>query len=126
MVIGFDGRHKSQAFAKEMLRYSSAMGITTYLFERSIPTPLCAYATKNLKGDVGLMVTASHNPKMDNGIKLFQSNSAQVIGPLLKRLEAGMETAPARGDFMASHQKNLKSLSTKAVPHQILTLIQSN
>ncbi|TKR78335.1 hypothetical protein L596_019154 [Steinernema carpocapsae] len=81
IAIGFDGRYNSKRFAQLAANVFMHNGIKVYLFSEVAPTPVVSYATINLKCDAGLMVTASHNPKEDNGYKAYWSNGAQIIGP---------------------------------------------
>jgi len=53
-------------------------GIPVYLFSKVCPTPFVAYAVCHYKCVTGIMVTASHNPKEDNGYKVYWDNGAQV------------------------------------------------
>ncbi|KAF8357845.1 hypothetical protein PRIPAC_92840, partial [Pristionchus pacificus] len=81
VAIGFDGRHNSKRFARLAANVFMRNGIKVYLFSEVAPTPVVSWATIHLKCDAGLMVTASHNPKEDNGYKAYWSNGAQIIGP---------------------------------------------
>ncbi|KAK0417460.1 hypothetical protein QR680_013022 [Steinernema hermaphroditum] len=81
VAIGFDGRFNSKRFAQLAANVFMHNGIKVYLFSEVTPTPVVSYATIKLKCDAGLMVTASHNPKEDNGYKAYWSNGAQIIGP---------------------------------------------
>lgn len=99
VVIGFDGRNNSRDYALEAAQTLAYFGHKIFMFEDGVPTPLCAYATKKLCANVGVMITASHNPKEDNGIKLYQGNSAQLCGEILHRLMEGMDRAPLRHEF---------------------------
>jgi len=54
-------------------------GIRVYLFSQICPTPFVPFAVKLHKSCCGIMVTASHNPKDDNGYKVYWSNGAQVL-----------------------------------------------
>lgn len=56
--------------------------IRVNLFSDVIPTPFIPFGIKLLKAAAGVMVTASHNPKDDNGYKVYWSNSAQVISDI--------------------------------------------
>lgn len=103
VLIGFDARKLSRDFAHEAAHVLSAQGVEVHLFNESVPTPLCAYATKSLQASFGVMITASHNPAYDNGIKLFQKSSAQAYGGILHRLENYMASAPLRTDFINSN-----------------------
>jgi phosphomannomutase len=47
-----------------------------------VPTPLVAFATRDLQCDLGIMITASHNPKQDNGYKVFWSDGCQIRSPI--------------------------------------------
>lgn len=99
VVIGYDARQNSRAFADEASLVFTSMGIAVHVFSTCMPTPLCAYATKRLNAAAGVMITASHNPVYDNGIKVFEHTSAQATGGLLRRIEANMAEVPLRSDF---------------------------
>lgn len=67
----------AQLAAVAMIR----LGIPVHLFSDFTPTPLLAYSVRKYKTAAGIMITASHNPKSDNGYKVFWSNGAQIIPP---------------------------------------------
>lgn len=54
-------------------------GVKVYLYSKLCPTPFVPFAVLHYKCAAGVMVTASHNPKDDNGYKVYWSNGAQVI-----------------------------------------------
>uniref|UniRef100_A0AC34QK24 Phosphoglucomutase n=1 Tax=Panagrolaimus sp. JU765 TaxID=591449 RepID=A0AC34QK24_9BILA len=81
VVIGYDGRFDSKAFAEYAANVFTINGIGVYLFSDVVPTPVVSYSTAYLKCQAGLMVTASHNPKEDNGYKAYWSNGAQIVAP---------------------------------------------
>ncbi|KHJ92965.1 hypothetical protein OESDEN_07130, partial [Oesophagostomum dentatum] len=81
VAIGYDGRHNSKRFAELSANVFIRNGIPVYLFSAVCPTPVVSWATIKLKCDAGLIITASHNPKEDNGYKAYWSNGAQIIGP---------------------------------------------
>lgn len=103
VVVGFDARNKSTIFAEEVADILGRFSIKCYIARYGIPTPLCAFATKNLKADYGVMITASHNPSFDNGIKVFAHNGAQLHGSILKDIEEAMINAPLRSDFLSEY-----------------------
>jgi len=81
VVIGYDARRGSRVFAEDAACVLAGCGIKAYLFERECPTPLCAFATRELGAAAGVMVTASHNPPEYNGYKVYWDNGAQIIPP---------------------------------------------
>ena len=81
VVVGFDGRHNSRAFAEDAARIFAGMGLPVYFFDEVVPTPVLAHAVTFHKAAAGVMVTASHNPPADNGYKVYWGNGAQIIPP---------------------------------------------
>ncbi len=108
VVVAYDARINSARFADELVDVLSRLSIDSCLFERSVATPICAFATKYLQASFGVMITASHNPGFDNGIKVFDTTSAQLHGAILKRIEQFMKDAPLRHDFLMHHQERKK------------------
>lgn len=107
VVIGFDARLNSHDFAQEAAQVLSRLGVSVDIFAVCVPTPLCAYATKYLAAHAGMMITASHNPGYDNGIKLFDSSGAQAGHAWSLAIEHGMIKAPRRCDFLGNETKQL-------------------
>lgn len=81
VVVGFDGRRKSRRFALEIVRrIFDEAGVSVFAFGCETPTPLVPFAVVARGAAFGIMITASHNPKDDNGYKAYGANGAQIYG----------------------------------------------
>ncbi|MFH2202037.1 MAG: phosphoglucomutase/phosphomannomutase family protein [Elusimicrobiota bacterium] len=69
VIIGYDNRFLSDAYAREISGILDANGLKVIVSTEPLPTPAISFLTKKMKA-VGLMVTASHNPPSHNGIKI--------------------------------------------------------
>ena len=77
VVIGKDTRISGYMFESALEAGFSAAGVDTYL-TGPIPTPGIAYLTQKLNAEIGVAITASHNPFEDNGIKIFTKNGTKL------------------------------------------------
>lgn len=71
VVIGYDARHSSRDFAVDSAAVFTAAGCRVKLMPTTTPTPVLAFTLQHYAADVGIMVTASHNPPTDNGYKVY-------------------------------------------------------
>lgn len=79
VVIHFDTRHLSQEFANEIAKVLGTNGIEVILPETYKSTPELSFAVRHLKTTAGIMITASHNPKNYNGIKVYGPDGGQLL-----------------------------------------------
>jgi len=81
VVIGYDCRNNSRAFAESSAEIFAANGIKVYLFDDLRPTPEISYTIRRFGCQSGIILTASHNPKEYNGYKAYWDDGAQMIAP---------------------------------------------
>ena len=120
VVIGRDARHGSAEFAKDSAEILAGAGFKTYVLPTELPTPVLAFAVNKLKADVGIMVTASHNPAIDNGYKVYlggmingvRYHGSQIVSPVDAEIS----------DFIASADlKPNRSETYETVPASVIS-----
>lgn len=87
-VIGFDARHRSRDFARDCAEVLAGAGVKALVLPRALPTPVLAFAIAELGTQAGLMVTASHNPARDNGLKVYLGDGRQIVPPADEEIAA--------------------------------------
>src|SRR2546427_8535359 len=86
IVIGKDTRLSGYMLENALSSGILAMGVDV-LFIGPLPTPGVAYVTRSLRADAGIVITASHNPYADNGIKFFRADGYKLDDPIENRIE---------------------------------------
>ena len=90
--VSCDSRNCSELFKNTVAEVFAANGITAYITKELMPTPFLSYITRYYKADMGVMITASHNPARYNGYKVYGSDGCQLTdkaaGELIDYIEA--------------------------------------
>ncbi len=90
VVISHDNRHMSREFTLLTANILNTQGIKTYIFDSLRPTPELSFAVRESNSIAGVMITASHNPKEYNGLKVYDQKGCQLtpaaIQPMLDKI----------------------------------------
>ena len=135
VVIGRDARYGSEDYTFETAEIMSGAGMKVFVLPRPLPTPVLAFATNELGCDVGIMVTASHNPPQDNGYKVYlggtvdgiEYRGSQIVSPTdvsiaqkidaitsLKEQSRGKEWTVLGEEIIQKYIDRTASLATKS------------
>src|SRR5262249_13639323 len=90
VVIGKDTRLSGYMIESALMSGFTAVGMDVFLLG-PMPTPAVAMLTRSLRADLGVMISASHNPYADNGIKLFDPDGYKMSDETEPRIQALME-----------------------------------
>jgi phosphoglucomutase len=98
VVIAHDVRFFSKSFSQVAAQALNDLGIDALLFPEDRSTPQLSYSVRHFKAQAGIMITASHNPPHDNGMKFYGPDGGQVVEPLasgITKFFAEMSADPA-------------------------------
>jgi alpha-D-glucose phosphate-specific phosphoglucomutase len=124
IVVGYDTRYMSKKYAILASEVFAANNIKVFLSKKYLPTPALSLAAKNISTDGGIMITASHNPAIFNGIKFKTKLGTSADITLTKKIEALLNKSKIRvvefdkalsqkiiieADFLKDYIKHLKN-----------------
>lgn len=102
VVVGHDARHGSATFGSDIVEVLVAHGVDVARFDEPVPTPLVATALCDLGASAAVVVTASHNPASDNGLKVYAADGAQIVPPADDDIAARLEAMAPDHDPLAA------------------------
>lgn len=79
VAISYDSRKNSRLFAETAASVLAANGLRVFIFRQMMPVPALSFVTRHLECQMGIMITASHNPKAYNGFKVYGSDGGQIL-----------------------------------------------
>ncbi len=120
VVIGYDARHNSDVFARDTAEVMTGAGLKALVLPRPLPTPLLAFAIRELGCAAGVMVTASHNPPQDNGYKVYLGDGSQIVPPADSEIAARIA---AVGDMVDVPRGNAGSIVREEIVDNYLDTV---
>lgn len=90
VLVGKDTRRSGYMFESALEAGFAAAGVETHLLG-PLPTPAVAYLTRALRAKAGVVISASHNPHFDNGVKFFSADGDKLSDELEAQIEAQLE-----------------------------------
>ena len=121
VVISYDTRKYSSEFSIEVAKVLAANNINAHLFDTVHPVPMCSFAIRHLGAIAGVMITASHNPKIYNGYKVYGEDGAQMSPESTDKVVEFIDKTPYFGikeENITLTADNIKGLDNKQVaPH---------
>ncbi len=94
VIIGKDTRRSGYMIENALTAGLLSVGMDAYLLG-PVPTPAVGMLTRSMRADIGIMISASHNPHYDNGIKFFGPDGFKLSDEAEHAIEALLETEPA-------------------------------
>ncbi len=119
VVIGYDTRFRSEAFAVLATEVMAGNGIHSYFTNRDCPTPVVSFAIREANRAGGINITASHNPPEYNGIKFSPASGGPAPETVTKPIEAmANQLSPAEVKAMPWDQAKDQNLVTDIDPRE--------
>ena len=119
VVIAYDSRFMSKEFSNEVAKTLAAYGIKSYIFDELRPTPELSFAVRYLKCAMGIVITASHNPKEYNGYKVYGSDGGQICIDVANSIINEINKIE---DYTSIKTINLE----EAINNKIITIVDKN
>lgn len=126
VIVGYEVRKLSGEFAKLSCEVFAGNGIKAYLFDHYRSTPEVSFAVRYLGTTAGVQITASHNPRTDNGFKFYWADGGQVVPPLdLKFMDLVTDvTGIERMDFEEAKNRGLTEIVGEEVDKEYFKQIK--
>ena len=126
IAISYDSRKNSRYFALEASKIFAKQGIIAYIFKEIMPTPVLSYAVRRLRCDMGIMVTASHNPSIYNGYKVYGNDGCQVTSQAANDIKEYVDKEGLFGIRGEHFEEALAEGKIRWIRHEIVDLFMEH
>lgn len=121
VAIGRDSRLKGEDFQNIAARVLAANGIHVYVYPRIEPVPALSFAVRHLHTSAGIVITASHNPAIYNGYKVYNDNGGQIANECAAEISASIAKTPVFGGAkLISFDEGLERGLIEWTPEEVL------
>ncbi|MCX5701504.1 MAG: phosphoglucomutase/phosphomannomutase family protein [Candidatus Omnitrophica bacterium] len=110
VAVGYDTRFMSANFAEIVSDVLSNRGIEIILSDRAVPTPTLSFTVKSRKLDLGIMITASHNPAEYNGLKIKTASGGAAGPEITSDVESRLGKIPEKNSANIKGKVNKENL----------------
>ena len=126
IVVGYDARQNSNVFAWDAVGVIEECGGTALLIDQPLPTPVLAHSVIQQSCDAGIMVTASHNPREDNGYKVYWSDGGQITSPHDRLVEQKLSKLIKEfsSDYIKDYKRPKTEISASALTEYVNCLVE--
>ena len=127
VAIAYDSRNHSDEYAKETASTLAKNGIKVYLYPELMPTPALSFAVRYFKCQAGVVVTASHNPKIYNGYKVYDETGCQLVPEKIERLLQILAELPNELDvsYESAEERGENIILDNTVDDEYVRLVES-
>ncbi|MCI8459509.1 MAG: phospho-sugar mutase [Clostridia bacterium] len=129
VAVSCDSRINSDVFKEKVACVMAANGIKAYVTRELMPTPFLSFLTREVKADIGVMITASHNPAKYNGYKVYGSDGCQLTDEPAKEMIGYIEKvdpfAVQTDSFESYVKKGLIEYASDEITEKYLACVQS-
>lgn len=110
VIVGFDARPDSARLAQLAAQVLSGLDLSVCVASEPVPTPLIAFLVRERGAQAGIVITASHNPRGDNGMKVYDEQGVQISSPWDTEIAQFMQEFPVL-EAVSRDQENIRILS---------------
>lgn len=122
VAVSYDSRIKSDLFARTACSVLAANGLEVFLYPRLMPTPCLSFAVRELGCMAGIMITASHNPALYNGYKVYGPDGCQITTEAAKAILKEIEKLDLFEDCKTiPFEDGVSTGSIRYIPEEVLT-----
>ncbi|WP_455138122.1 phospho-sugar mutase [Thermophilibacter sp.] len=120
LALARDSRNKGEDFQRVAAGVLAANGVHVYVYPRIEPVPTLSFAVRHLHTSAGIVLTASHNPAVYNGYKVYNDNGGQITDEAADEISANIKAADPFNVKMMNFEEGLEKGLIEWTPEEVL------